>query len=134
MCCNPANGRVEFWGQLAFKSSFITKNKMKACQLTRTKIQQKCYLLIVVIQLRRNPKLCPALISTWRIFHGVISGKSSPVLNWNISNEIVELNFVFFTPVDGNFVCWSAFFFIIHPPAFPVVSEVGPGQKSDRTW
>jgi hypothetical protein len=78
MCCNPANGRVEFWEQLAFKSSFITKNKMKACQLTRTKIQQKCNVLIVVIQLRRNPKLSPALISTLRISHCVISGKKFP--------------------------------------------------------
>jgi hypothetical protein len=41
MCCNPAKGRVEFEDGWLIKSSFITKDEMKACQLTRTKIQQK---------------------------------------------------------------------------------------------
>jgi hypothetical protein len=37
MCCNPAKGRVEFEDGWLIKSSFITKDEMKACQLTRTK-------------------------------------------------------------------------------------------------
>jgi hypothetical protein len=41
MCCNLAKGRVEFEDSWLIKSSFITKDEMKACQLTRTKIQQK---------------------------------------------------------------------------------------------
>jgi hypothetical protein len=41
MCCNPAKGRVEFEDGWLINSSFITKDEMKACQLTRTKIQQK---------------------------------------------------------------------------------------------
>ncbi len=41
MRCNPAKGRVEFVDGWLKKSSFITKDEMKACQLTRTKIQQK---------------------------------------------------------------------------------------------
>jgi len=41
MCCNPAKGRVEFEDGWLIKFSFITKDEMKACQLTRTKIQQK---------------------------------------------------------------------------------------------
>ncbi len=41
MCCNPANGRVEFEDGWLIKTSFITKDKMKACQLTRTKIKKK---------------------------------------------------------------------------------------------
>jgi hypothetical protein len=40
MCCNPAKGRVEFVDGWLIKSSFITKDEMKACQLTRTKIQK----------------------------------------------------------------------------------------------
>jgi hypothetical protein len=41
MCCNPAKGRVEFEDGWLIKPNFITKDEMKACQLTRTKIQQK---------------------------------------------------------------------------------------------
>jgi hypothetical protein len=41
MCCNPANGRVEFEDGGLIKPSFITKDEMKACQLTRTKLQKK---------------------------------------------------------------------------------------------
>jgi hypothetical protein len=41
MCCNPAKGRVEFEDGWLIKSSFITKYEMKACQLTRTKVQKK---------------------------------------------------------------------------------------------
>jgi hypothetical protein len=41
MCCNPAKGRVEFEDSWLIKSSFITMDEMKACQLTRTKIPQK---------------------------------------------------------------------------------------------
>jgi hypothetical protein len=41
MYCNPANWRVEFEEGWPIKSSFITKDEMKACQLTRTKIQKK---------------------------------------------------------------------------------------------
>jgi len=37
MCCNPANGRVEFEDVWLIKPSFITMDEMKACQLTRTK-------------------------------------------------------------------------------------------------
>ncbi len=39
MWCNPANGRVEFEDGRLIKSSFITMDEMKACQQTRTKIQ-----------------------------------------------------------------------------------------------
>jgi hypothetical protein len=41
MCCNPAKGRVEFVDGWLIKSSFLTKDEMKACQLTWTKIQQQ---------------------------------------------------------------------------------------------
>jgi hypothetical protein len=41
MCCNPAKGRVEFEDGWFIKSSFITVDEMKACQLTRTKFQKK---------------------------------------------------------------------------------------------
>ncbi len=41
MRCNPAKGRVEFVDGWLIKSSFITKDEMKACQLTRTKIKKK---------------------------------------------------------------------------------------------
>jgi hypothetical protein len=41
MCCNPAKGRVEFVDVWLIKSSFITKDEMKAFQLTRTKKIQK---------------------------------------------------------------------------------------------
>jgi hypothetical protein len=41
MCCNPAKGRVEFEDGWLIKSSIITKDEMKARQLTKTKIQQK---------------------------------------------------------------------------------------------
>jgi hypothetical protein len=39
--CNPAKGRVDFEDGWLIKSSFITKDEMKACQLTRTKFPQK---------------------------------------------------------------------------------------------
>jgi hypothetical protein len=39
-CCNPAKGRVDFEDSFLIKSSFITKDEMKACQLTRTKLPQ----------------------------------------------------------------------------------------------
>jgi hypothetical protein len=38
MCCNPANGRVEFEDVWLKKPSFITIYGMIACQLTRTKL------------------------------------------------------------------------------------------------
>jgi hypothetical protein len=41
MCCNPAKGRVEFEDGWLIKPSLITKDEIKACQLTRTKIQKK---------------------------------------------------------------------------------------------
>jgi hypothetical protein len=41
ICCNPANRRVDFEDSWLIKSSFITKDEMKACQLTRTKLPQK---------------------------------------------------------------------------------------------
>jgi hypothetical protein len=41
ICCNPAKGRVEFEDGWLIKSSFITRDEMKACQLTRTKLPQK---------------------------------------------------------------------------------------------
>ena len=40
MCCNPANGRVDFEDGWLIKSSFITKDEHEACQLTRTKVQK----------------------------------------------------------------------------------------------
>jgi hypothetical protein len=43
MCCNPAKGRVEFEGGWLMKSSFITKDEMQACQLTRTKKNKSSY-------------------------------------------------------------------------------------------
>jgi hypothetical protein len=39
--CNPAKGRVDFEDGWLIKSSFITKDEMKACQLTRTKLPHK---------------------------------------------------------------------------------------------
>jgi hypothetical protein len=41
ICCNPAKGRVDFEDGWLIKSSFITKDEMKACQLTRTKLPNK---------------------------------------------------------------------------------------------
>jgi hypothetical protein len=41
ICSNPAKGRVDFEDGWLIKSSFITKDEMKACQLTRTKLPQK---------------------------------------------------------------------------------------------
>ena len=38
---NYANGRVEFEDGWLIKSYFLNKEKLKACKLTRTKIQQK---------------------------------------------------------------------------------------------
>ncbi len=40
-CCSPAKGKVDFEDGWLIKSSFITKDEMKACQLTRTKLPQK---------------------------------------------------------------------------------------------
>ncbi len=40
-CCNPEKGKVDFEDSWVIKSSFITKDEMKACQLTRTKLPQK---------------------------------------------------------------------------------------------
>jgi hypothetical protein len=41
ICCNPEKGRVDFEDGWLIKSSFITKDEMKACQLTKTKLPQK---------------------------------------------------------------------------------------------
>jgi hypothetical protein len=41
ICCNPAKGRLDFEDSWLLKSSFITKDEIKACQLTRTKLPQK---------------------------------------------------------------------------------------------
>jgi hypothetical protein len=41
ICCNPAKGRVDFVDGWLIKSSFITKDEMKASQLTRTKLPEK---------------------------------------------------------------------------------------------
>jgi hypothetical protein len=41
ICYNPSKGRVNFEGGWLSKSSFITKDEMKDCQLTRTKLPQK---------------------------------------------------------------------------------------------
>jgi hypothetical protein len=38
---SPAKGRVEFEDSWLIKSSFITMEEMKACQLTRTKFKKK---------------------------------------------------------------------------------------------
>jgi hypothetical protein len=39
MCCNLANGRVDFEDGWFIKSSFVTKDEHETCQLTRTKVQ-----------------------------------------------------------------------------------------------
>jgi hypothetical protein len=41
MCCNPVNGKVKFEDCRLIKYSFISKDGMKASQLTRTKINLK---------------------------------------------------------------------------------------------
>ena len=42
MCCNPANGRVDFEEWSAYKiPSYMVLNELKACQPTVTKFQQK---------------------------------------------------------------------------------------------
>jgi hypothetical protein len=41
MCCNPANGRVNLKDIWLIKFSLITKDEMKACQLTMTKVSPK---------------------------------------------------------------------------------------------
>jgi hypothetical protein len=41
MCCNPTKGRVDFEDGWLIKSSFITKDEMKAYQLIMTKLPQK---------------------------------------------------------------------------------------------
>jgi hypothetical protein len=41
MCCNPAKGRVEFEDGWFIKPSFITKDEMKACQLTKNRNPKK---------------------------------------------------------------------------------------------
>ncbi len=49
ICCNPAKGRVDFEDEWLLKSSFITKDEMKACQLTKTKLpQKKIYIYILI--------------------------------------------------------------------------------------
>jgi hypothetical protein len=40
-CCNLANGRVEFDDVWLIKLSFKTIHIMKACQLSKTKLQKK---------------------------------------------------------------------------------------------
>jgi hypothetical protein len=40
MCCNPANGRVDFEDGCYIKSSLITKDEHEVCQLTRTKTKK----------------------------------------------------------------------------------------------
>jgi hypothetical protein len=53
MCCNPANGRVEFEDVWLIKPSFITMDEMKACQLTRTIFpphpKKKIIIIIIII-------------------------------------------------------------------------------------
>ncbi len=39
--CNPEKGKVDFEDSWLIKSSFTTKDEMKAFQLTRTKLPQK---------------------------------------------------------------------------------------------
>jgi hypothetical protein len=41
ICCNPAKRRVDFEDSWLIKSSFKTKDEMKACQQTMTKFQQQ---------------------------------------------------------------------------------------------
>ncbi len=48
MCCNPANGRVDFEDSWLIKSSFIFKDEHEASQLTKTKVQQKNLRAIVI--------------------------------------------------------------------------------------
>ncbi len=43
MCFYPANRRVEFEDGWLIKSSFISKDEIKGCELPRTKIQQKIF-------------------------------------------------------------------------------------------
>jgi hypothetical protein len=43
MCCNPANGRVDFEDGWCIKFSFITKDEHEACQMTRTKAKKKLF-------------------------------------------------------------------------------------------
>jgi hypothetical protein len=50
ICCNPAKGRVDFEDGWLIKSSFITKDEMKACQLTRTKLPQKNIIIIIKVR------------------------------------------------------------------------------------
>ncbi len=57
MCCNP-KGRVEFEDSWRIKSSFITKDEMTACQLTRIKIQKKRQSLILFHFCTFNVLLC----------------------------------------------------------------------------
>ena len=40
MCCNPANGRVDFEDGWLIKSSFLTKDEHETCHLTRTKVKK----------------------------------------------------------------------------------------------
>ena len=49
ICCNPAKGRVDFEDGWLIKSSFITKDEMKACQLTRNKLPQKKIIKLAVM-------------------------------------------------------------------------------------
>ena len=46
--------RVDFEDSWLIKSSFITKDEMKACQLTRTKLPQKKKTFLVSNSLKRS--------------------------------------------------------------------------------
>ncbi len=46
ICCYPAKGWVDFEHDWLIKSSVITKDEMRACQLTRTNLPQKNVCLI----------------------------------------------------------------------------------------
>ncbi len=41
MCCNPANGRVNFEERLAYKIQLQGIDEIEACQPTETKVQHK---------------------------------------------------------------------------------------------
>jgi hypothetical protein len=41
ICCNPSKRRVDFEDGWLIKSSFKTKDEIKACQLTRTELPQE---------------------------------------------------------------------------------------------
>jgi hypothetical protein len=76
MYCDPAKRRVEFEDSLLIKSSFITKDEMETCQLTRTKIKKLKKLLyhpqiqvqsrlsLLKAELSKAPMSCPTPSST----------------------------------------------------------------------